>query len=236
MTNPLVSVIVPVRNGEQFLEQALDSVAAQEYKPYEVIVVDGASTDKTEDIARSFSGVQYRRQSGSGIADAYNTGVDAARGELVAFLSSDDWWTPDKLEVQVEYFSEHQEFDLTLTHFEYFLDEGTPRPENFREDLLGRELEGWLMETLMARRNLFRRIGRFDRRLATAEDVDWLARAKDAGVGMAVIPRVLLYKRVHGSNLSLNMPSNDANLLHAVRQSVERKQRKTTERETPKPR
>ena len=232
MTNPLVSVIVPVRNGERFLSEALDSVAAQEYEPYEVIVVDGASTDKSEEIARSFSGVRYQRQSGSGIADAYNTGVDAARGELVAFLSSDDRWTPDKLSAQVEFFSQHQGIDLTLTHFEYFLNEGTPLPENFRDDLLGRELEGWLMETLMARRTLFHRIGDFDTRLATAEDVDWLARAKDAGVGMAVIPRVLLYKRVHGANLSLNMPSNDANLLHAVRQSVERKQRKTRERET----
>lgn len=232
MTNPLVSVIVPVRNGERFLAQALESIAAQQYDPYEVIVVDGASTDKTEKIARSFTRVRYYHQAGSGIADAYNAGVDAAGGEYVAFLSSDDRWTPDKLAVQVKYFLQHYEIDLTLTRFKYFLDVGIARPENFREDLLGRELEGWLMETLMARRNLFLRIGSFDTLLATAEDVDWLARAKDAGVCMAVIPQVLLWKRVHGANLSLNMPSNDTNLLYAVRQSVGRKQRKMTESES----
>src|SRR4051812_2876154 len=99
---PLLSVIVPVRNGERFLTEALDSVLAQSRKPDElVIVVDPGSTDRSLEIARACSMATVVEQQGSGIAAAWNQGISQARGELLAFLSADDRWTPDKLERQL---------------------------------------------------------------------------------------------------------------------------------------
>ena len=69
----------------------------------EILLIAGHSTDATRRIACGFPKVQYFLQGGDGIPDAYNQGVNLAKGELVAFLSSDDLWTPEKLEVQVRY-------------------------------------------------------------------------------------------------------------------------------------
>ncbi|MFL5886158.1 MAG: glycosyltransferase family 2 protein, partial [Thermoleophilaceae bacterium] len=83
---PLVSVLVPVYQGERYLAEALDSVFAQDYEPLEVIVLDDGSTDGSADIARSYGGVRYLHQENSGIAAARNAAIGAARGEIVAFL------------------------------------------------------------------------------------------------------------------------------------------------------
>lgn len=78
--SPLVSVIVIVRNGERFLAAALESIVAQSYRPLEILVVDGDSTDRTVEIAvPSFASVRYLPQPDSGISNAYNFGIAQAR-------------------------------------------------------------------------------------------------------------------------------------------------------------
>ncbi|UCD29377.1 MAG: glycosyltransferase [Planctomycetota bacterium] len=219
---PLVSVIIAVRNGERFLASAINSVLAQDYRPLEIIVVDGRSTDKTAQIAQSFSRVRYIEQQERGIPDAYNIGIDAAQGELIAFLSHDDRWTPDKLSVQVKYITEHPEIQYTVARMKFFLEQDQPTPSGFRPELLQDDHVGRVMETLVVRKSLFAKIGLFRTDLSTAEDVEWFARANDHGIKMAIIPKVLLYKRVHDSNSSLTL-ENNRNLLKALRHSVQRK-------------
>lgn len=120
MEKPLVSVIMAVKNGERFLAEAIESVLSQTYEPYEIIVVDGQSTDRTEKIAKSYKPVRYIRQTGKGVADAYNVGIDAARGEFVAFLSHDDLWAPNKLSVQVDYLIGQPEIQYTVAKAKFF--------------------------------------------------------------------------------------------------------------------
>ncbi len=79
------------------------------------------------------------------------------------------------------------------------------------------------METLVARKSVFEKVGKFDTGLNIAGDVDWYSRANDLQIPMAIIPRVLLHKRIHGTNISLNVDANNQNLLKALRQSVHRK-------------
>src|SRR4029079_2498347 len=105
--NPLVSVIVPVYNGERYLREALESVFAQTYRAIEVIVVDDGSPDDSGTIGQSFPEVRYIHQTNQGVAAARNNGIEAARGEFFAFLDQDDLWVPEKLNVQVEYFLGH---------------------------------------------------------------------------------------------------------------------------------
>ena len=220
----LCSVVIIVRNGERFLNQAIDSVIAQTYSRYEIIVVDGQSTDNTEKIARSYPQVRYVRQTGLGVADAYNTGIDAARGEFIAFLSHDDLWAPSKLAAQVGFLLEHPEIQCCVSALKMFLQPGCGVPPGFKAELLEGEHVVRLMENLVARRSVFDFAGKLDPAFSPADDTEWYARATDKGVSMAVVSEVLLYKRIHDKNTSLaDAERNNRLLLWILRESIRRK-------------
>ena len=231
MTPPLVSVIMIVRNGEKYLAQALESVLAQDYRPIEILVVDGRSTDATADIARSYQGVRYILQETLGISNAYNLGIECSGGDFIAFLSHDDLWTPNKLSIQVGTMRSRPEIQYTVAKALFFLESGCQCPPGFRAELIGQERTAWIMETLVARRSVFDAVGGLDPAYKTAEDVDWFARAKDAGIPMAEIDQVLLHKRVHDENVSVNAPDNTRLLLQAMKRKIERKRSSKHEKE-----
>jgi glycosyltransferase involved in cell wall biosynthesis len=223
MNNPLASVIIAVKDGERFLSQALDSVLAQDYRPLEILVVDGDSTDRTIEIARSFENVQLVNQNSKGVASAWNEGIAAANGPFVAFLSHDDLWTPDKLRLQINHLLDHPDIQYVISRVKFFVEPNCRLASGFRKELLQENHVGRVMETLLVRKSLLETIGTFDPQLGTAEDVDWFARAQDHGIPMAIIPRVLLHKRIHDANTSLNLLENNHNLLRALRESINRK-------------
>lgn len=225
----MVSVIIVVKNGERYLARAIESVLDQTYNHYEIIVVDGQSSDNTEKIAKSFPQVRYIYQSSKGIANAYNMGIDAAKGEFIAFLSHDDTWTSNKLSTQVNYLIEHPDIQYAVAKVKFILEEGHSIPPGFRPELLKGEHVGQIMETLVARKTLFDAIGKLNPEFSVAEDVDWFARAKDDCVPMVVIPEVLLYKHVHDTNLSLTSSVNNQNLLKILRSSIKRKRNQELE-------
>jgi len=203
---PGVSVVMIVRNGAAFIGEALASIFESRLRPLEVLVIDGGSTDATAELAAGVAGVTVVEQSGHGIAAAYNQGIALARGELVAFLSHDDLWLPGKLDRQAALMLADGDLMYSVTLVEHFLQPGCPAPSGFRASLLDGPVPGFLMETLMARPAAFARIGGFDTGFGLAEDTDWFARARDAGLKMAVLPEVLLRKRVHARNASLGDP------------------------------
>lgn len=223
MSRHLASVIMPVRNGERFLSQAIESVLGQSYRPIEIIVVDGGSTDRTAAITRSYAEIRYVQQQGGGVGAAYNLGITASSGDFLAFLSHDDLWAPDKLRIQIDYLVRHPGTLYTVAYAEFFLEPGCVVPPGFRREILERARPAHIMETLVARREAFDRVGMLDFRLLSAEDVDWFARAHDLGIPMAVIDRVLVRKRIHDRNSSLVAADNTSNLFAALRRSVARK-------------
>src|SRR5579862_3732371 len=105
MSEPVVSVIVPVRDGAQFIGDALDSVRAQTYRQLEIIVVDDGSRDATPHVVESRMARDPRlrliRQANQGVAAARNRALVDARGEFIAPLDADDLWDPTKIERQV---------------------------------------------------------------------------------------------------------------------------------------
>jgi glycosyltransferase involved in cell wall biosynthesis len=126
--SPLISVVVRVRDGARFPANAIASVLAQTYRPLEVIVVDDGSTDESAAIARAFSDVRVIGQGPQGVAAARNTGVQASRGELIAFLDADDTWLPGKLVAQARYLSEHPRAGYVLCRMKNVLEEGVMPP------------------------------------------------------------------------------------------------------------
>jgi glycosyltransferase involved in cell wall biosynthesis len=223
--HPLVSVIMPVRNGVRFIGEALQSVITQDYRPIEVIVIDAASTDGTREAVLRLApqGVRLVDQQERGIATAWNQGIGAARGEFLAFISSDDRWLAGKLARQVEVMRADPTLKYTIAHFRYFLQPDCAIPATFNRALLGQSLVGRIMETLVARRDVFDLVGTFDPGFRTAEDVDWYARAKDAGVPMRVLDDVFLEKRIHDDNLSTSGVQNTPHLMEALRRSIQRR-------------
>jgi glycosyltransferase involved in cell wall biosynthesis len=227
VTEPgLVTAVLIVRNGERFLGQALDSVRAQTYRPIETIVVDGNSTDGTAALARARSDVRVLTQHGAGIAAAYNTGIGAARGEYLAFLSHDDLWVPEKLALQVDVLRTQPQVQYTVGMLRYFLEPGCEPPRGMRRDLLQGIYVGRVMETLVARRTLFEEVGGFDSALRIANDVDWFARVQDLGVPGVVLRELLLHKRVHEANTSANETVNTAELLTVLGRSIVRRRQR----------
>ena len=100
---PLVSVVIPVYNGEEVLERAIKSVLSQTYPNIELIVVDDGSTDGTGEVAKRFPEVNYLRHTKNiNASSARNTGIKAASGDFIALLDSDDEWLPRKVMLQVQ--------------------------------------------------------------------------------------------------------------------------------------
>lgn len=220
--NPLVSVIIPVYNGARYLRAALESVFAQTYRSFEVIVVDDGSVDDSGLIAQSFPEVRYIHQTNCGVAAARNHGFEAAQGEFFAFLDQDDLWTPDKLRLQIEYLLSHPEVGFTLTQQKFFLDQGATLPAWFRKELFDSIHTGWVLGTLVVRRTTFEQVGNFVTSYSAANDSDWFFRAKAAAIPMAVVPELLLLKRIHETNDSARAKEILSELLKVVKTSLDR--------------
>jgi glycosyltransferase involved in cell wall biosynthesis len=115
-TSPVVSVIIPVYNGEAFIEEALESVFAQTYRDFEVIVVNDGSTDATEQRLVKYQGrINYVRQENQGQSASRHEGLTLAKGSLIAFLDADDAWLPRKLERQVGFSQVRPEYGIVTT-------------------------------------------------------------------------------------------------------------------------
>jgi glycosyltransferase involved in cell wall biosynthesis len=113
-----VSVIIPVYNGEQHIRRAIDSVLAQTHPAAEIIVVDDGSTDTTRQIVQSYgTPVQTIYQENAGPGAARNAGIQAAKGEWIAFLDSDDEWLPEKLQIQVNLLQRHPDLVWATSNF-----------------------------------------------------------------------------------------------------------------------
>ena len=108
-----VSVIIPSYNSSRYLSQAIESVLAQSYKEFEIIVVDDGSTDNTRKAVEKFKdNVIYLYKSNGGPASARNLGISKSIGEYIAFLDADDYWLPKKLKTQIDFIKKHEEFAL----------------------------------------------------------------------------------------------------------------------------
>ena len=222
MNTPLVSVIIPVYNGERFLSAALDSVFAQDYRPMEVIVVDDGSTDHTAEIVSNYTEVRYLHQANQGPGAARNTGIAVAHGEFVAFLDADDIWLPKKLNTQMGYLLEHPQVGYVIARMHFILETGIEWPAHWDREHFLQDPPIFLPSALLVRKVILEQVGMFDQQLSTAEDRDWFARANHLNVPMAVIDSVLLHRRIHDRNISVNTAGSIKNLFTVLRRSAAR--------------
>jgi glycosyltransferase involved in cell wall biosynthesis len=206
----LISCIIPVFNGQTYLAEAIDSILKQSYRPIEIIIVDDGSTDGTAMVAERYNQqIRYLRQANAGTAAARNLGLSVAAGEFVAFLDADDLWHPEKLARQMACFQESDALDYCVSHVQNFwIPELIEEEKNFCDHRISKPLPGYVTGTLLTRRDFFNAVGQFNVAIHHADDTEWFLRANERGAIMKLLPDVLLYRRLHYTNLSRVKASN----------------------------
>ncbi|GAB4530116.1 MAG: hypothetical protein Tsb0014_12550 [Pleurocapsa sp.] len=221
---PQISIIIPTYNSSAYIEQALNSVWQQTFTDYEIIVIDDGSTDGTGDKLNPYkSRIRYFYQDNQGSAAARNTGINLAKGNLIAFLDADDYWLlANKLELQVNYFNERSSLGLINTGWRVVDSKNnkisTVQPWHEAPDL---NLETWLRSkcvrtsSLMIRRKWLERVKGFDEALRQSHDVDLVLRLALAGCEAAWLKQETVAYRQHEGNTT-NDGAKQAQCIQAV--------------------
>ncbi len=203
MDAPLISCIVPVYNGECFVAEALESIFAQTYDPIEVVIVDDGSEDGTAKKLASFGErIRMIRQANAGPSAARSRGLKEAAGQLVAFQDADDLWLPEKLKLQMERLAARPEAELCTCLIENFwVPELAEEAARLRDTIHAQpRLASW--QGVLARREVFTRIGGLDTDVPQNDAREWLHRARAMDVVVEHVDRVLVRRRVHANNWS----------------------------------
>jgi glycosyltransferase involved in cell wall biosynthesis len=226
---PTVSVILPTYNRARLLGRAIQSVFAQTYQDFELIVVDDGSTDNTESLVKSFNSekIRYiRHRQNKGASAARNTGIQSAKGAYIAFQDSDDEWMPEKLEKQMRAFETAPPevgivytgfFIITTNKREYKPSaEITPKDGNIFSSIIKGE---YLVspQTIVVKRECFEKAGLFDEHLPAMEDWEMALRlSKHYHFKYINEPLVLYYPQ------SDSLSRNKSAVIQAYQQVLER--------------
>jgi glycosyltransferase involved in cell wall biosynthesis len=226
---PLVSVIIPTYNHANFLGKALESIIHQTYNNWEAIVVDNQSTDETNKIINKYSDprIQYFKISNNGIiAKSRNHGIDNSKGEWIAFLDSDDWWTKDKLEVCLENIDDKVDFIYHQLEIVYNKSNSYLKKKN-----IGRQLKKPILNNLLTseidqgnaignssvivRKDMLSRIGGIseNKKMVASEDFNTWLRIAQITDKFNFIKKKLGYYLVHNKSAQkrdLSIPHREA--------------------------
>ncbi len=189
MKSSLVSIIIPVFNGSNYLREAIDSALAQTYKHIEVLVINDGSTDDgaTDKIAKSYgSKIRYFPKENGGVATALNLGIKQMKGEWFAWLSHDDIYIKNKITLMVDYLTKHPKAKILYSNYELVdahlrhLHDVSVKPENIANMCLrltySYPINGCAM---LINKTCFKKVGLFDPKLRTTQDYDmWFRLAK----------------------------------------------------------
>ncbi|RIZ71942.1 MAG: glycosyltransferase [Methylococcales bacterium] len=187
MSSPLVSIITPVYNGEQYLSEAIESALAQTYQNFELLIINDGSTDNSAEIIKPFlkdSRVIYIEQKNAGVAAARNTAIKQARGKYIGFLDQDDCWLPDKLSTQIQFLEKKPELAFVHSRQDYIQADGvviTDYPKDWVTDLHGNcfvelfKRNRISVLTVLLRKKVIDEIGFFNEAVSRVDDYElWL--------------------------------------------------------------
>ena len=224
---PLISVIIPVYNGERYLAEAIESALAQTYRPVEIIVVDDGSTDGTARVAERFSPpARLFFQTKSGVGPARNRGVSKARGSFLSFLDADDLWPPDRLSCQMAAFNADPTLDMVFGHAQQFISPELTGRGKVKLDRAREVMPGYLASVLLIKRESFFRVGTFATNWRVGEFVDWYLKAKEAGLKSTMLDGVVLKRRIHTENMGIRERDFRTDYVRIIKASLDRRRKR----------
>lgn len=222
--NPLVSVVLPVYNGERFIADAVKSVLMQEYEPVELIVVNDGSTDQTAKILKEFGDkLTCITQKNSGPSSARNRGIKASNGEYVAFIDADDIWMPGSVTFHMGQFTKYKNLEISVgltSELDFKLpteiDVAKAKEEAFLHLVMGASI---------MKKSVFKDVGLFDEELILRQDTDWFLRARELERKMAIGKELILIYRKHQNNRTNDLKKSNYYLFKMYKKASDRKAR-----------
>lgn len=214
--NPLISVIIPAHHREDLLLRATRSVLSQTYSPFELILVDDGQTLSREFLAKhEFKRARILSQTHQGVAQARNKGIEKSQGEWIAFLDSDDYWLPEKLEKQIEYVRNHQHIKILQNReiwFRHNKRANLSKQHIMRSGNLFRDSVDMCVispSSVMLHKMVLETSGWFDPCMTVCEDYDlWLRITAHFEVGLVEDALTVKFGG-HKDQLSRSMPAMD---------------------------
>jgi glycosyltransferase involved in cell wall biosynthesis len=203
LNSPLVTIIVPSFNQGRFIKETLDSIIGQDYRPIEVLVIDGASTDQTVEVLESYRGVpelKWWSEPDNGVVDAVNKGLEKASGEIISIQSSDDLYLPGAITAAASFLTEHNDVALIYSDVELI---------NGRSEVVGKDiLQSFNLKHYLGRfsyipqpsaffrAEMVKEIGGWRQEVSYAADADYWLRIA-VGHKVARIDRLMARYRYH---------------------------------------
>ena len=221
-----LSVIIPVYNGELYLAEAIESVLRQEYKPIEIIVVNDGSKDRSAQIAEDFAGVTVIHQSHSGLPRTRNRGLEAAAGNLITILDSDDLIPAGSLSRLVDTIRLDPTIEVITGKTQLFRTATRGEEGELELEKITNPVVTFTFGGSVIRRNVFNRVGYFSEYYPFCDDIDWFMRAREANVNIAFFREVTLYYRRHGANMTLDREADFRGFMKAFKDSLDRRRAK----------
>ncbi len=216
LDRPVLSIIIPAYNVEEFIREAIESIQNQTFSDLEILVVDDGSTDKTrsivEDMAKGDERIRMFCHNNKGASGSRNTALKEARGWFIGFLDSDDRWDPNKAKIHLETLLSDPSIDLTFSWWRMVDEngndlgrEGKPSKRIINlEDLIIQNLTG-TASTLVCRKDVLDKSGFFDEDLKAAVDLDFILRiAAVRKENIYCIPQILTDYRIRQGQITGN--------------------------------
>jgi glycosyltransferase involved in cell wall biosynthesis len=235
--SPKVSVVIPVRNGREYIHEAIASVCDQDFDDLELIIIDDGSNDfEYSSLEKLDSRIQVKRLTGLGVSAARNVGMGLSSGQYIAFLDADDAWYPGKLKAQIDYFERNPQVGCVFGAFKKWhpdingcFSKAADTVEDCPTDIeCEPERSGWLytrllsgllvgMNTAVIRREVFDLLGGFDESLRIGEDYLFWLKVSRIYEMHALNAEVALY-RIHSSSAMnrLDSENHQARLLQVA--------------------
>jgi glycosyltransferase involved in cell wall biosynthesis len=221
---PLISVIIPVYNGERTIQETIESVLNQTFTNFELIVIDDGSQDSTLQIVSTIQDPRIKVFShpNAGVSTSRNRGLSHATGEFISFIDADDLWTPDKLECQLKALQENPKAAVAYSWTDWIdrsnqlLGRGSYLPE--QGDVFAKLLLNDFVASgsnCLIRREALAEVGNFDREVAPAEDWDmWLRLA--IRYEFVLVPSAQILYRISPNSASFNVWKMEASSLRVI--------------------
>lgn len=220
----LVSIIIPVFNGEKYLREAIESILAQTYQTIEIIVVDDGSTDNSSGVAKSFAPpVQYVYQNKSGIGAALNRGIELSGGCFLAFLDADDLWKEDKLMHQMAVLDDNPGVDIVFGQVKQFYSPELDENQRKRIRIPANVIHGILKGSMLIKRDSFFSVGEFETKWKVGDFIDWYLRAMEKGLKNIVLNEVVTLRRIHAGNMGIRERKSQIEFARILKASLDRR-------------
>ena len=212
----LASVIIPAYNVDKYLAEALDSVLAQSYPHFEVVIVNDGSTDRTLEIAQEYAAkndrIQVVSQANQGVSAARNHGIRVTTGKLLAFLDGDDRWHPNKLSAHINHFHEVKNLSMSFAKVAFITSDGSDTKQRSNSKLTNLNPEDFYVENpvvtpsnVVVRRSIIDSVGHFEAKLKGSEDQELFFRVVWSGAIAEGLDQVLTEYRIVENSASANL-------------------------------